>query len=570
MKKQLNIPCRALAVLLAVSFANVAFAANFWWTGKDSRAYGSAGNWSSSNNGSTVATKIPGSDAVRFMAKNGSTSVFSDRFINDGYIVEFDKAYTTGYQLFFNTDSAKVIFSGTGENASLTYTRSGYSTGAVMGIGDTTDSYLRIQDMVYTHSYTNLVLGWTAANKGGLEIASDAKLVVPTDAIFHKGVFIKRGYILVDGGEIDAPNSIISIAMRDANDKAANSSVIGAFTNLNGKVTCNQLIVGAADTTNNRDNYGEYYQNGGSLATSGNIVIAQGNRARSSGKFILNGGKVTTAAKVYVGDSGLNCTTGTAYLVVNYGEIGCKELHIGKQSQGIVDINGGTVICTNECYFGWKTAYADTDAGRAQMAQDAVMHPQLNLLGGVLQTPKMYSASTNTYSTVFFNGGTLREGFDNANLIENSARLYVKVGEKGGTIDTAGVTAKLHKTIQTGVDEGTDGGMTFTGGGTLALQSSASLSYTGDTRVTSDTTFTIPTKNKVNLDKFVCIADTKPANEGHAILTITGSETFSKDDLARVRIADGNYPAASVRLKLSGDGKSILCKNHKGLIISFH
>ena len=573
MKRQTNTsPARtlnAVAAILTATFASTAMAANFWWTGKDSRNYGTPSNWALNNTGTSVAASIPGSnDAVRFMAMNGTTSVFSDRFKNDGYIVEFDNAYTMGYQLFFNTSGAKVTFKGTAGNAAFTYSRGDYNKNAVMGIGDTTDSTLRIEDMTYTHSYTNLVLGWTAAHKGGLEIASGAKVVVPTTAKFHDGIRIKRGYIAVDGGEIDAPNSIIQVARYDANDKTANSSVVGAFTNLNGTVTCKQFIVGAADTTNDRDNYAEFYQNGGTLAASGNIVVAQGSRTRTSGKFIMDGGKVTTAATLYVGDTGLNCATGTAHLVVNNGEIGCKAMHIGKQSQGVVDIYGGTVICTNECMLSNRTTYNATQA--VYIESDAEMTPTLNLLGGVLQSPKMYSASTNSYATVFFNGGTLREGANNANLIENSARLHVKVGAKGGTIDTNGYTAKLHKTLETGVDAGTDGGMTFTGGGTLALQSTASLAYTGDTKVSSDTTLSVTDKSKVDLDKFICLVNSKPEENGHAILTTTGNDVFTAADLAKIRLVDGIHSAASVRLKLSADNKSILCKRSNGLIISFH
>ncbi len=575
MKKQTNTsPARtlnAVAAILTATFASTAMATNFWWTGKESRNYGTESNWALNNTGTSVAASIPGSsDAVRFMAMNGSTSVFSDRFKNDGYIVEFDGAYTTGYQFFFNTSGAKVTFKGTAGNAAFTYSRDAYNKNAVAGIGDGTDSTLRIEDMTYTHSYTNLVLGWTDAHKGGLEIASGAKVVVPTTAKFHDGIRIKRGYITVDGGEINAPNSIIQVARYDANDKTANSSVVGAFTNLNGTVTCKQFIVGAADidTTNDRDNYAEFYQNGGTLAVSGNIVVAQGNRTMTSGKFIMDGGKVTTAATLYVGDTGLNCATGTAHLVVNNGEIGCKAMHIGKQSQGVVDIYGGTVICTNECMLSSKTTYNATQAGYIE--SDAEMTPTLNLLGGVLQSPKMYSASTNSYATVFFNGGTLREGANNANLIENSARLHVKVGAKGGTIDTNGYTAKLHKTLETGVDAGTDGGMTFTGGGTLALQSTASLAYTGDTKVSSDTTLSVTDKSKVNLDKFICLVNSKPEENGHAILTTTGNDVFTAADLAKIRLVDGIHSAASVRLKLSADNKSILCKRSNGLIISFH
>jgi hypothetical protein len=163
MKKQTNTsPARtlnAVAAILTATFASTAMAANYWWTGKDSRSYGTASNWASNNAGTSVAASIPGSsDAVRFMAMNGSTSVFSDRFKNDGYIVEFDGAYTMGYQFFFNTSGAKVTWRGMTGNAAFTYQRDAYNTNAKIGIGDGTDSYLRLENMTFTHSYTNLVL----------------------------------------------------------------------------------------------------------------------------------------------------------------------------------------------------------------------------------------------------------------------------------------------------------------------------------------------------------------------------------------------------------------------------
>lgn len=49
MKRQTNTsPARtlnAVAAILTATFASTAMAANFWWTGKDSRNYGTASNW---------------------------------------------------------------------------------------------------------------------------------------------------------------------------------------------------------------------------------------------------------------------------------------------------------------------------------------------------------------------------------------------------------------------------------------------------------------------------------------------------------------------------------------------
>ena len=68
----------------------------------------------------------------------------------------------------------------------------------------------------------------------------------------------------------------------------------------------------------------------------------------------------------------------------------------------------------------------------------------------------------------------------------------------------------------------------------------------------------------------VCLVNSKPEGNGHAILTTTGSDAFTAADLAKIRLVDGMHSAASVRLKLSADNKSILCKRCMGMIISFH
>lgn len=557
MKKRSSIQSRVLAAMFAVSFANAAMAESFWWTGAEDRSFGTPANWRISNaTTGSVATKAPSSDTVRFMAYSGSTSIFSDRFINDGYVVEFDKAYTNTWQFFVNTSDAKVTWKGTSTDSEFTFTRPAYNTRVYMGIGETTNSTLRIEDMVYTHSYTNLVLGWTSGMKGNLEIASGATVNIPSTAGWCDGLCLRHGSsLLIDGGTLDcAKNVTIGWAT------GSNSTGVNVISNINGTVTAARFVVGG------KNRHGQYVQKGGSLTTTGNIVLADNWTNTGSSYFEVDGGTVTaggatTNQPIYVGYKGYAATP-VHMVVKGDSEVKCYTLAIGWQSSGVLDIEGGLVSCRNECIL-------SSEAGGANYNDDLVRHPRLNLLGGVLETPRVKSNSTNAYATVFFNGGTLRERTNNDTIIKDGTHLYVKVGANGGMIDTNGLTTRLPKTIETGVDEGTDGGMTFTGGGTLALQSTASLAYTGDTKVSSDTTLSVTDKSKVDLDKFVCLVNSKP-EEGHAILKTTGNDAFTATDLARIRLADGRYPASSVRLKLSSDGKSILCKSVEGLTITFY
>lgn len=548
-----------IAAIFAATFAGTSMAANYWWTGAEDRLFGNVNNWRKDNaTTGSVPTTIPASDAVRFMAMSGSTSVFDDRFKNDDYIVEFDKAYTNTWQLYVNTGGAKLTWQGTGSNPSYTFTRPAYNTSVVMGIGDTTDSTIRIEDMVYAHSYTNLVLGWTNGKKGNLEIGSGATVSIPSTAVCCDGLWMRYGSsLLIDGGTLDCGKNIrIGVA---ANSLVAGKNVI---SNLNGTVTASWFGVGCKNT------HGEYIQKGGSLSTTDHIFITH-DWTKGSGYFEVDGGEVTagttTNKNIYVGHKGYNDSS--AHLVVTGdSEVNCSTLIIGEKSPGIADIKGGIVRAINECRLFSKITGNDYKGN-----DDDIKQPRLNLIGGVLETPRIKSESTNSYSTVFFNGGTLRESKDNDTILKASDRMYVKVGANGGTIDTAGFTTTVSENIETGVDGGTDGGMTFTGGGTLALHSTASLSYTGDTKVVPGTTLSIPAKNKIDLKKFVCLADAIPdAGVERALLTIAGSDTFTQSDLSTVRIANGKYPSSSVRLKLSSDGKSIQAKRRRGFIISFH
>ena len=98
-----------IAAIFAATFAGTSMAANYWWTGAEDRLFENVNNWRKDNaTTGSVPTTIPASDAVRFMAMSGSTSVFDDRFKNDDYIVEFDKAYINSCQLYVNTGGAKV------------------------------------------------------------------------------------------------------------------------------------------------------------------------------------------------------------------------------------------------------------------------------------------------------------------------------------------------------------------------------------------------------------------------------------------------------------------------------
>lgn len=551
--KKLLMMIGAAAVAVGAMLPMTAMAANYWWTGKESRSYGDANNWAVDNAGSEVATKVPGNDAAYFVG-----TAFNSRFMGDGYIVEFDRVYTNSWNYYFSTAGAKVTFRGKTSDCGLTYYRGDYRN-IRWRIGEASDGSLRLENGTFTHAYTNFVIGvnsTTVANRrfGHLEIADGATLNIPSDAGWCDGMLIDNGSVLVDGATLASGKDINVGTIATSLSYGS----FGAFTNINGTVSANILRVGRKNAT------AEYIQKGGNLTTEGDILIAE-SYTRGSAYFEVDGGTVTaggaiTNKSIYVGHNGYS--ESSAHLVVKGdSEVNCQNLIIGYKAPGIADIEGGIVRCGNECRLS-STVSSDAD--------DALEHPRLNLLGGVLVTSRVKCESTNSYSTVFFNGGTLRERQDNDTILKASDRMDIKVGANGGTIDMAGFTTTVSEDIETGVDEGTDGGMKYVGGGTANI--TGAISYTGPTTVELGTLVKVTDRANIfgeGKGGLRCsLPNPKPeGNEYITVLTMTGEDDFTASDLTKCAAAEG---AGGISFRISGDGKSIMAKRSNGLIISFH
>lgn len=149
-------------------------------------------------------------------------------------------------------------------------------------------------------------------------------------------------------------------------------------------------------------------------------------------------------------------------LVVNEG--GYVETHtdarIGESGSGAMTINGGRV----------RVATANGGARYIYMNSSKTGYEtSLNLNGGVLEVGRIETGSYNDKTgedkgaaTVAFNGGMIR-AIGNDTLFYDDENLTVTVGEKGGTIDTAGNTSTIAREIS---GEGT---LTLEGRGTVAF-----------------------------------------------------------------------------------------------------
>ena len=106
----------------------------------------------------------------------------------------------------------------------------------------------------------------------------------------------------------------------------------------------------------------------------------------------------------------------------------------------------------------------------------------LNLNGGTFATQHLQDEVEGGSLTVNFNGGTLKANAEHANGLFTHGKgtgLFVKVGEKGGTIDTGAFDISIPVAIDNADDQ--EGSIKLMGGGSVALN--GSLNYTGKTTV---------------------------------------------------------------------------------------
>ena len=215
-------------------------------------------------------------------------------------------------------------------------------------------------------------------------------------------------------------------------DTTQSSSIIyvGSTTNTNGSLRATTVQVNA----------------GGTLSSATSIVV--------NGLLKVNGGTVSAG--------------GTGVIVIgNFADSNMP-------ASANLTIDSGTVTAATGLRFG--TSGGSTNSGGI-----------LNLNGGTLITPKVFSGGTASSSTVNFNGGTLKATVNNSSdfLNTNINNAVVKAG--GAIIDTNtfGVTILKALIHDAGLGGTADGGLTKNSTGTLTL--SGANTYTGNTTISGGT-----------------------------------------------------------------------------------
>ena len=228
---------------------------------------------------------------------------------------------------------------------------------------------------------------------------------------------------------------------------------------------------------------------------------------------VLNGGVLTTAYDIYVGNRA------AAALTIDDGEVSTAA------GKSVVFCYGAQCVSGRDC--------------------------AVNLnAGGMLSTATVCYGSGSAAATLAFDGGTLKALATDQSLIQNFVNMTVAVKSAGGTIDANGKTVTIEEPLL-GDAVSSGGGMTFKGGGVVTLASGNT--YTGKTTVELGTTVHVPAPGEIGGGIAVTVTDTPPADGVYKLVVIDGEGTFNASVLS------GVVAPANATLRLSGDNTSILC-----------
>ena len=272
------------------------------------------------------------------------------------------------------------------------------------------------------------------------------------------------------------------------------------------------------------------------VATSYPMRIANGTNSVAS--FVLEDGSLTTSA------AGQNMTIGygvgaTGYFEQNGGTVSiAAKLNLGYNGVGNLTINNGTFTVRGD------TTILGGNGGSSK--------GYLNLNGGTFETKYISVPNSNGGGTILFDGGTLKAATDGT-LIQGVARILVRIGERGGTIDTAGHTVTFGKTVLPADDVTDDGGLAIVGGGTLnVISGNLRFEYNGRTTIELGTRVIMPTAKLGGGVTFTIPAGLAPAV--YTPLTVSGN--YSLESV----LENADLPSdPDAQFVLSSDKKRILC-----------
>ncbi|MBR4894310.1 MAG: hypothetical protein IKZ36_03830, partial [Kiritimatiellae bacterium] len=194
--------------------------------------------------------------------------------------------------------------------------------------------------------------------------------------------------------------------------------------------------------------------------------------ASTSSLLDVCGGRVNINTQDFsIGDFGGAESSSEVWVRKGGSLVTVKDILIGTRAAGTLTIDDGTVATASNMSVVFASNI-DCVEGR-----DCVLN--LNE-GGVLSTATVRYGSGSAKATIFFNGGTFKSLLNNLALIQQPEKITALVKAGGGVIDANGNTVRIDTPLLE--DESSiGGGMTFKGGGVVALASGNT--YTGKTTV---------------------------------------------------------------------------------------
>lgn len=455
-------------------------AANPVWSGNAAdNNWNSGANW---NSGTGPAPGIVG-DAVTFdgftrLNPNLETNYSVTGVTFNSTAGGFTIGSTGGYALALTSGSGIVNNSAYAQTLNVPITMSAAQTlDAEAGPLTFSQNITNRGNLLTVTGPTNTTISGQVSGSGGLTMAGSGVLTLTGNNPFTGNVFANSaGTIVINtGGVVNNGGNYSSIGQNGSDNATLTLMGTGAFTN---SADFNLGDLGSAvGTVNIQDS---------AVLSVGELFIGSANAAGStaSGTLNMNGGtlieKNAAVGQFVIGGRNSATTGGVGVINLTNGYISVTcGVRVGDYGTGTVNQFGGLLETTN------------ASTGINLRRETTGLGGTYNLNGGILRTEKVTSSQTTGTRVFYFNGGTLQAGSGNLGsvpFLNNLSGAFIRDG--GAVIDDRGYNITISQALEhsdIGGDNGTDGGLTKLGSGTLTL--SNACSYTGNTVVSNGTLF---------------------------------------------------------------------------------
>ena len=303
----------------------------------------------------------------------------------------------------------------------------------------------------------------------------------------------------------------------------------------------NWILAERMTLNDNADNEETVFVNSEGTLTVPNFIYV-GEKSGAKASLVIEGGEVSnTAYNTSIGD--VAGSTGTV-TVKTGGKLVCSSTYynynvkVGGAGTGALNVEGGVVDATG-------------GGGRIGLcvSSGATADAQMNITDKGQVTAKQIAYGNGSgRATMTINDGTVK-AFADGTLIAANDNLFVYVGANGGTIDADGKAVTIAEPLLE--DSGsTGGGMTFKGGGSVAL--SSGNTYTGMTTVEVGTLLVVPAA--IAGSSLTVTVPEGTAAGVYEVACISGDGVFAEGAETVITCADANASFA-----MSSDRKRICC-----------